>query len=247
MTAPTSDRTRYYQEEANSGSYLSPDYNQAVIRELLTLVPAGQTQRVGDLGSGAGSNLATLRSAFPKATIVTLDLSLVALQTGRAAFDRALPTQADACAIPLASGCLDLIVCTEVLEHVENMDPVFREIRRVLNPAGRVVISSPNYLNPMGLRKWFNDKRQGDSFWDPWGGHQGFERLMLPSSMKQALAPYFQIETVRGAGYVMGWLPLSYSRVGALSDQYPCRWMGRLPIIKHTAMNRYLLLKPSRA
>src|ERR1019366_430796 len=123
------------------------------------------------------------------------------------------------------------------------MGTVFREISRVLRPGTFAVISSPNYLNPMGIRKWINDRRLGDSYWDPWGGHPGFERLMLPSSMRKALDPYFEIEKVLGAGYLMGWIPLGYRRIGRANDLYPLRWIGRRPLLRDLAMNRYLLIR----
>jgi SAM-dependent methyltransferase len=138
---------------------------------------------------------------------------------------------------------IDLAVCTEVLEHVEDLNLAFGEISRILRSGGHAVISSPNYLNPMGLRKWRNDWRMGESYWDPWGGHPGFERLMLPRTVSKAFRSRFTVRAVLGAGYLMAWIPLGYRRIGRLSDSFPLRAAGRLPLLRHLGMNRYLLLK----
>jgi SAM-dependent methyltransferase len=240
-------RSNFYLQQSDEGSQLSPAYNQAVLLELLGGISGDRVNKVGDLGSGAGCNIGTLRAFFPDAKIITLDLNWSALAQGRQLPGNVIPAQSDAAAIPLAAGSLGLVVCTEVLEHVAQMEPVFREISRVLRPNAWAVISSPNYLNPMGVRKWVNDRRLGESYWDPWGGHPGFERLMLPAEMKRALDPCFEIKRVLGAGYLMGWIPLGYRRIGGINDRHPLQWVGRLPLLRHVAMNRYLLLKKKAA
>jgi SAM-dependent methyltransferase len=244
MTTITDEtRTRFYRQESDPGSHLSPAYNQDVLRDLLSRIDPKDIRQIADLGSGSGSNLSTL-GAFRKAKIITLDINGPALANGRNMAPNVMPAVSDAAAIPVASGSVDLVVCTEVLEHVADMEGVFREMSRILAPNGFAAISSPNYLNPMGVRKWWNDRRLGDSFWDPWGGHPGFERLMTPSKVQKSLDQHFKVIMVRGAGYLMGWIPLGYRRIGGVNDRFPLRSLGRLPIMRSIAINRYLLLKP---
>lgn len=45
--------------------------------------------------------------------------------------------------IPLADECFDLIVCTEVLEHVSHTREAMMEIARLLAPGGRAILTTP--------------------------------------------------------------------------------------------------------
>ena len=49
----------------------------------------------------------------------------------------------DAACVPLASGCADAVVCTEVLEHVVQPEQVIAECSRLLKPGGRLILSMP--------------------------------------------------------------------------------------------------------
>jgi SAM-dependent methyltransferase len=172
-----------------------------------------------------------------------MDLSFAALCHGRSSTAAVSPCAADAAGLPLLAGTIDLLVCTEVLEHVADLDAVLTELHRVVRSGGFCIVSSPNYLNPMGLRKWFKDRRLGAEFWDPWGGHQGYERLMLPSHVDRALRKHFAILEIRGAGFLMAWTALGYGRIGRKNDRHPWLALGRAPVFRNIAMNRYLLLK----
>jgi len=49
--------------------------------------------------------------------------------------------------VAFANGAFDVVVLQEVVEHLENVPFVFREIRRVLKPGGLFIFSTPNMLN----------------------------------------------------------------------------------------------------
>lgn len=236
-------RTDYYRHQADEGSFLSSGYNQAILGALLARIPANAISVVCDVGSGLGSNLPTLRFHYPGARLIPVDLNLAALKNGCTAVPGASPVVGDAAALPLGSHQADLVVCTEVLEHVADLDSAVCELARIMRTGAYGVISSPNYLNPMGLRKWVMDRRLGQEYWDPWGGHAGFERLMLPGLVRTALSAYFDTIAVRGAGYLMAWIPLGYRRIGLLNDRHPWLALGQWPLLRSLAINRYLLIR----
>ena len=49
--------------------------------------------------------------------------------------------------LPFADASFDLVTCTEVIEHLEHYRETLREMYRVLKPAGRLVVTTPNILN----------------------------------------------------------------------------------------------------
>lgn len=73
--------------------------------------------------------------------------------------------------IPYEDESFDLVICDNVLEHLENPDEVFREVRRVLKPGGRFVAKTPNFwhyvaigasLTPHSFHRRFNAGRGRD-------------------------------------------------------------------------------------
>ena len=51
--------------------------------------------------------------------------------------------QSDATKLPFADASFDKIICSEVLEHIENYPAVIQEIKRLLKPDGVLAISVP--------------------------------------------------------------------------------------------------------
>lgn len=49
----------------------------------------------------------------------------------------------DLCALSFAEASFDLVLCNELFEHVADLELAFREIARVLRPAGRLVATCP--------------------------------------------------------------------------------------------------------
>lgn len=67
--------------------------------------------------------------------------------------------------LPLRSGCIDLILCRYVVEHLAQPLAVFKEFARVLRKGGRIILLTPNqwhYVSlisrsiPFGFHRLFN-------------------------------------------------------------------------------------------
>ncbi|HVB28147.1 MAG TPA: methyltransferase domain-containing protein, partial [Mycobacteriales bacterium] len=130
-------------------SQTAPEEVREALREFLAeFRPDG---RLLDLGTGVGGNLALAAPSVP--ALVGAELSLTA---ARLAAQRLLAPVlvADGARMPFAAGVFATVVCTEVLEHVDDPRAVFAEIARVLRPGGLAFVTTPNYANAAGLHKW---------------------------------------------------------------------------------------------
>ena len=99
-------------------------------------------QRILDVASGAGFGLQMLRRV--QSCPIGLDYDASALHEVRRLEPTAPLVHADATCLPLANASIDLVVSFETLEHVPDARAMVLEIRRVLKPGGRLVVSTPN-------------------------------------------------------------------------------------------------------
>ena len=107
--------------------------------------------------------------------------------------------RSDLGAIPIDSGCVDVVMARSVMEHVTDPSRVYREIHRVLRRGGHFVFLTANLwdyasiiakLIPNGLHPWIVSKTEGRAEQDvfpvayrtntrqaveKWARHAGFE------------------------------------------------------------------------
>lgn len=86
----------------------------------------------------AGAGLAPFRDLFAHVTYEMADFAQV-----RGKKYPTLDYICDLTEIPVPDSSYDLVLCTQVLEHVPDPPAVLREFRRVLRPGGQVWLSAP--------------------------------------------------------------------------------------------------------
>ncbi len=93
-----------------------------------------------DLGAGSCPHA----SAFSHCRYFPLDLGRLEPEQlqGRGGYGR-LSLRADAHRLPFRSSSVDVVLCTEVLEHLVEPMAALAEITRVLKPGGQLVLSAP--------------------------------------------------------------------------------------------------------
>lgn len=108
-------------------------------------------QRILDAGCSWGALLFELSRAggLESLELIGVDLSVEALRdAGRVA--RSLRTgafhalAADMRFLPFADNSFDSVICTDVLEHIEDDRLAIRDLRRTLRPDGRLILTVPN-------------------------------------------------------------------------------------------------------
>ena len=103
------------------------------LRQVLAEMPLDGVSRVLELGAGDGVQTAILRGIFPE--VVPVDIAPSGEVQGMVI--------ADAANLPFEDGSFDLIFSSNVLEHVEQLDVAFSEMKRVLAPSGIMIHSMP--------------------------------------------------------------------------------------------------------
>ena len=105
------------------------------------------------LDIGCGENPYTFQKYFSNYIGMDIDISVLKKVS------QDLPNASLMCAsgsrAPLRDEFFDLIICTEVLEHLESPEEMISEISRVLTIGGKAIISIPSLSLPQTIILWF--------------------------------------------------------------------------------------------
>jgi ubiquinone/menaquinone biosynthesis C-methylase UbiE len=116
--------------------------------------PYLESKKVLEVGSGRGYITTLISQIYP---VATFDISRGCLNYAKELgnFDNnVFYFQGNVCSIPFEAESFNIVVATEVLEHLPGLDKAMREINRVLKTGGLVIASVPNtimYLYPLVL------------------------------------------------------------------------------------------------
>jgi len=99
-------------------------------------------QQILDVGCGTGLLLARLHALYPQTALVGVDLAYnMCRHTADKLGDACRVIQGDAAQLALKDGSCDLIVSSSVLQWVSDLCAVLHELRRVLQPGGRLCLA----------------------------------------------------------------------------------------------------------
>jgi SAM-dependent methyltransferase/uncharacterized protein YbaR (Trm112 family) len=123
----------------------------ALVEPLLDQAAAGRRRlRILDVGCGDGAATALLADRAHGHTVVGADWSQMALERARARGLTLVRATLDSGRLPVPDEALDVVVFSEVIEHLVDTDAALDELVRVLRPGGSLLLSTPN------LAAWFN-------------------------------------------------------------------------------------------
>lgn len=162
------------------------------IREMANVQP---DQRVLEVGCGGGHVL----RMFPDNELVGVDVSGEMIQKARRNLKgcRVGLLRGEVADLDLPAAGFDRIICSEVLEHVVDPEALIREMRNLLAPTGRIVITIPNDRLIDGLKAAI--RGCGLCHVPPfrritWGGDHYHLHSWTAGRMRELLSDYFRVE-----------------------------------------------------
>ena len=142
---------RGFYEESGVPDRSGPDRARRQARMLREVLHgAAGPAFIVDVGCGDGAATALAAQGSPAHRMLGLDWSAAALRRAQARGLALVRAEVEPSGLPIASGCADVVVMSELIEHLVDPDSVLEEVRRVLRPGGTLLLSTPN------LAAWYN-------------------------------------------------------------------------------------------
>ena len=186
-----------------------------------------------DLGCGDGSALAIAAEHNPAHRFAGIDWSGDALRQAQAAGLTVMRASVSGGSLPVADGAADVVIMSELIEHLVDPDGAVAEARRILRPGGSLLLSTPNLaawynrgLLAFGIQPIFSEVSLRGVFGRPGRVVAGHLRLFTRRALTEFLtASGFRCVTVTGARYHDVPRPL------APLDRAFCRWPSAASIL----------------
>jgi trans-aconitate methyltransferase len=178
---------RVYSSDRLLSQYLSPERIE-FYEELAAIFAPLAPRSLIDVGCGTGHLLRFTvdRMAVAPEQVVGMDHSEAAIRRARELMPSATWIVADLHGTALADR-FDLVLCTEVLEHLHDPGRAVDELRRLCAPVGRVAITVPDGAQ--------DDWEGHVNFWD----ESQFRAFLEPSGLTA-------IDRIEGGRVLLAWL-----------------------------------------
>jgi SAM-dependent methyltransferase len=233
VTAPPGHPLQAFYENPGVPLSSGPDRARRQARMLAGILQgfAGQAVIV-DVGCGDGAALAVAAGNHPAHRFAGIDWSGDALRRAHALGLTVLRGSVSP-RLPVADGAADVVIMSELIEHLVDPDGAVAEVRRVLRPGGSLLLSTPNLaawynrgLLALGIQPIFSEVSLRGVFGRPGRVVAGHLRLFTRRALTEFLtASGFRCVTVTGARYHDVPRPL-----GPL-DRAFCRWPSAASIL----------------
>jgi ubiquinone/menaquinone biosynthesis C-methylase UbiE len=149
-------------------------------RRLLAVAAGSRPATVLDAGCGEGFVAEWLSGAFGGARIVGVDVRDDALREASGRVPRAGFLVGDVMRLPFPDRSFDLVVCTEVLEHVEDPAGALRELRRVARGSVLVTVPHEPFFRAGNLLRGRHIRRLGSTPGHRWTWTRAEFRRLTP-------------------------------------------------------------------
>lgn len=137
------DLIAYYENEAHEVPIFGSLREISLAENIMRAFPKGFTSLI-DVGCGDGYLLFKVRQKYPRATLYGLDVSSGRLMTTKKKVPLSHLVRSNVFSLPFPNNSFDVVVCSELLEHMENYETVVDELVRISKR--QIIITVPNEL-----------------------------------------------------------------------------------------------------
>jgi demethylmenaquinone methyltransferase/2-methoxy-6-polyprenyl-1,4-benzoquinol methylase len=137
---------RYFEAHARDwDERMPPNYSEVLVDFIHSFAAEFRAAAVTlEVGTGTGALIPVLRTLAPDSHLVSVDFAYGMVSQAQKRIPGACLLQADVHDLPIVSGWVDLVICHNSFPHFEDKPRALREIRRVLRPAGKLMILHNN-------------------------------------------------------------------------------------------------------
>lgn len=116
------------------------------LRKILGLIPKRKNMKILDAGCGEGQLLSMVTKKFGlfNLKLYGTDITPTSLESAKKRIENAEFSLQDLRDLDYKDEFFDVIMCTEVIEHVPDYKKVLKEFERILKKGGILIISFPN-------------------------------------------------------------------------------------------------------
>jgi len=175
-------RQEFYEQDFGSETIGGSDILQTPrLKKVLRIARKRKARRVLDIGCGDGAISLKLAEVTGSKEVFGIDIASTAVQLARQKGIQASHVDLDREDLPFPSDHFDLVFCGELIEHMFDPGRVLKEAHRVLEPGGRLIITTPN------LGSWYNRLALLLGF-QPWNTSASLEDVTAGKFSTQASA-----------------------------------------------------------
>ena len=196
-----------WREERERDSNIGWGYQQRRLHStIFEFLNIKENDLVLEIGCGPGDLTKKLSKEYKK--VIAFDISYVGVKKARKRVDMNCNSEflvSDATKLPFNAHQFDIVIFSEVLEHIIDQERCIQEIYRVIKPNGYLILTTPNsggvHRNMIKLvHKLLRKPYRSSS--------QIIDNPLSPTELKQMLLPYFTIEERRGILYTLPYLQI---------------------------------------
>jgi ubiquinone/menaquinone biosynthesis C-methylase UbiE len=116
------------------------------LKKIIHALPKQNNLHVLDAGCGEGHLLSQMYEHAPRHNYYGVDITPIALKKAKQRCKTANIQKMNLTNLSFKTATFDVVICTEVLEHMLEYKKAIAELKRVLKPGGVLIITIPNDL-----------------------------------------------------------------------------------------------------